>query len=79
MSIKRCLKVIQTLEGKNWDCTNDALEWGFGYGSYGNTIYKDLDFVHLKDMRASGFEPVDVISHYKYQDGLGFIIKARKT
>ncbi|BAO55180.1 alpha-2-macroglobulin family protein [Nonlabens marinus] len=33
---------------------------------------KDLDFVHLKDMRASGFEPVDVISRYKYQDGLGY-------
>ncbi|WP_194850259.1 alpha-2-macroglobulin family protein [Nonlabens antarcticus] len=33
---------------------------------------KDLDFVHLKDMRASGFEPVDVISKYKYQDGLGY-------
>lgn len=33
---------------------------------------KDLDFVHLKDMRASGFEPVDVISQYKYQDGLGY-------
>ncbi|AZQ42867.1 alpha-2-macroglobulin family protein [Nonlabens ponticola] len=33
---------------------------------------KDLDFVHLKDMRASGFEPVDVLSKYKYHDGLGY-------
>ncbi|WP_397303094.1 alpha-2-macroglobulin family protein [Nonlabens ulvanivorans] len=32
----------------------------------------DMDFVHLKDMRASGFEPVDVISKYKWQDGLGY-------
>lgn len=32
----------------------------------------DMDFVHLKDMRASGFEPVDVISQYKWQDGLGY-------
>jgi uncharacterized protein YfaS (alpha-2-macroglobulin family) len=23
-------------------------------------------------MRASGFEPIDVISQYKYQDGLGY-------
>ncbi len=33
---------------------------------------QDMDFIHLKDMRASGFEPVDVISTYKYQDGLGY-------
>ncbi|WP_405379128.1 MG2 domain-containing protein [Nonlabens sp. Asnod3-A02] len=32
----------------------------------------DMDFIHLKDMRASGFEPVDVISKYKWQDGLGY-------
>jgi len=31
-----------------------------------------MDYVHLKDMRASGFEPVDVISKYQYQDGLGY-------
>lgn len=33
---------------------------------------RDLEFVHLKDMRASGTEPVDVLSTYKYQDGLGY-------
>jgi uncharacterized protein YfaS (alpha-2-macroglobulin family) len=33
---------------------------------------RDLEFVHLKDMRASGFEPIDVLSGYKYQDGLGY-------
>ncbi|WP_196890640.1 alpha-2-macroglobulin family protein [Aureivirga marina] len=33
---------------------------------------RDMDFVHMKDMRASGFEPVDVISKYKWQDGLGY-------
>ncbi|WP_298950348.1 MG2 domain-containing protein [uncultured Nonlabens sp.] len=32
----------------------------------------DMDFIHLKDMRASGFEPVDVVSKYKWQDGLGY-------
>ncbi len=31
-----------------------------------------MDFVHLKDMRASGFEPVEVLSKYKWQDGLGY-------
>jgi hypothetical protein len=31
-----------------------------------------MEYVHLKDMRASGFEPINVISTYKYQDGLGY-------
>ena len=29
----------------------------------------DMDFIHLKDMRASGFEPTDILSEYKRQDG----------
>jgi len=33
---------------------------------------RDMEFVHMKDMRASGLEPVNVISTYKYQDGLGY-------
>jgi uncharacterized protein YfaS (alpha-2-macroglobulin family) len=32
----------------------------------------DLEFVHLKDLRASCFEPVDVISEYKYNDALDY-------
>jgi uncharacterized protein YfaS (alpha-2-macroglobulin family) len=31
---------------------------------------RDLDYVHLKDMRAAGFEPVNVLSSTKYQDGM---------
>ena len=33
---------------------------------------RDMEYIHLKDMRSSGFEPVNVISRYKYQDGLGY-------
>ncbi|MGB0839348.1 MAG: alpha-2-macroglobulin, partial [Chitinophagales bacterium] len=33
---------------------------------------RDMEYIHLKDMRASGFEPVNVLSQYKYQDGLGY-------
>lgn len=33
---------------------------------------EDMEFVHLKDMRASCFEPIDIISGYKWQDGLGY-------
>lgn len=31
-----------------------------------------MEFVHMKDMRASGLEPLNVISRYKWQDGLGY-------
>lgn len=33
---------------------------------------RDLEYVHLKDMRAAGFEPVNAVSRYKWQDGLGY-------
>ena len=31
-----------------------------------------MEFVHMKDMRAAGFEPTNVLSQYKWQDGLGY-------
>ena len=33
---------------------------------------RSLEYVHLKDMRASAFEPVNVISSYKWSAGLGY-------
>ncbi|MGC1204646.1 MAG: alpha-2-macroglobulin, partial [Flavobacteriaceae bacterium] len=33
---------------------------------------RTMEFLHMKDMRASGLEPVNVISQYKWQDGLGY-------
>jgi hypothetical protein len=33
---------------------------------------RDMEYVHMKDMRASCMEPVNVISRYKYQGGLGY-------
>jgi hypothetical protein len=33
---------------------------------------RDLEYVHMKDMRAACLEPVDVISGYRWQDGLGY-------
>jgi len=33
---------------------------------------RNLEYVHMKDMRASGFEPINVLSSYKYRDGLGY-------
>src|SRR5690606_7086472 len=38
---------------------------------------RDMDFVHLKDMRASALEPINVISSYKFQGGLGYLENTR--
>ena len=35
-------------------------------------VDRPMEFVHMKDMRASGLEPVNVLSKYKWQDGLGY-------
>lgn len=35
-------------------------------------VDRAMEFVHMKDMRAAGFEPVNVLSQYKWQDGLGY-------
>ena len=33
---------------------------------------RDMEYIHLKDMRASAFEPVNVLSGYRWHDGLGY-------
>ena len=40
---------------------------------------RDMEFVHLKDQRGSGTEPVNVLSRYKYQDGLAYYESTRDT
>jgi TonB-dependent SusC/RagA subfamily outer membrane receptor len=35
-------------------------------------VDRPMEFVHMKDMRASGLEPINVLSSYKYQDNLGY-------
>src|SRR5205823_10590196 len=35
-------------------------------------VDRDMEYVHMKDMRASCLEPVNVLSGYKWQDGLGY-------
>jgi hypothetical protein len=40
-------------------------------------VDRTMEYVHMKDMRASAFEPVNVLSRYKYQDGLGYYESTR--
>jgi len=35
-------------------------------------VDREMEFVHLKDHRASGLEPENVLSQYKYQGSLGY-------
>ena len=40
---------------------------------------RDMEYVHLKDQRGSGTEPVNVLTSYRYQDGLAYIESTRDT
>ena len=35
-------------------------------------VDRDMEYVHMKDMRAATMEPINVLSGYKYQGGLGY-------
>jgi uncharacterized protein YfaS (alpha-2-macroglobulin family) len=35
-------------------------------------VDRAMEYIHLKDMRAAGFEPMQTLSTYKYQDGLWY-------
>ncbi len=38
---------------------------------------RDMEYIHLKDMRAAGLEPVNVLSQFKWQGGLGYYESTR--
>jgi uncharacterized protein YfaS (alpha-2-macroglobulin family) len=40
---------------------------------------RDMEYIHMKDQRGSGMEPVNVISRYKYQDGLAYYEATKDT
>ena len=40
---------------------------------------RDMEYVHLKDHRGSGTEPVTVLSRYKFQDGLAYYESTKDT
>ena len=42
-------------------------------------VDRDMEYVHLKDQRGSGTEPVNVLSGYRYRDGLAYYESTRDT
>lgn len=43
------------------------------------SVDREMEYIHLKDMRASSLEPTNVFSGYKWQDGLGYYETTRDT
>ena len=42
-------------------------------------VDRDMEYVHLKEHRGSGTEPVNVLSRYRFQDGLAYYESTRDT
>ncbi len=42
-------------------------------------VDRAMEYVHLKDYRGSGTEPVNVLSQYKFQDGLAYYESTKDT
>jgi len=42
-------------------------------------VDRDMEYVHMKDQRGNGTEPLNVLSQYKYQDGLAYYESTRDT
>ncbi|GAB4427356.1 MAG: alpha-2-macroglobulin family protein [Bacteroidia bacterium] len=40
-------------------------------------VDREMEYVHLKDMRGAGLEPMQVLSRYRYQGGLGYYESTR--
>jgi uncharacterized protein YfaS (alpha-2-macroglobulin family) len=78
--VKRLYKVVNTASGvqkvevKSGDMLQigDIIEVSLSIGSDRN-----LEFVHIRDQRASGTEPSDVLSEYHWQNGLGYYQSTR--
>lgn len=72
---KKVFKKINTNEGKQLiEITKNTIIKVGDLLTVRIELYSDRDmqFIHMKDMRASGVEPVSVLSEYKWQDGLGY-------
>ena len=81
------LKVTKTLWIKETTARGPVLKPVTGPVAVGDELVvrielrtdRAMEFVHLKDQRGSGTEPVDTISRYRWQDGLGYYQTTRDT
>ena len=81
------LRLTKTLFTKKNTTRGPVLEPVTGTAAVGDELVvrlelrvdRDMEYVHLKDQRGSGTEPVNVLSGYRYQDGLGYYESTRDT
>ena len=81
------LKITKSLYTKQYTAKGPVLEPVNGPVKVGDELVvrivlktdRDMEFVHLKDHRGAGTEPVNVLSRYKCQDGLGYYETTRDT
>jgi uncharacterized protein YfaS (alpha-2-macroglobulin family) len=81
------LKLTKTLYTKQYTKSGPVLQPVAGSVKVGDELVvrvvlktdRDMEYVHLKDYRGSGTEPVNVLSRYRYQDGLGYYETTRDT
>ena len=81
------LKLEKTVFKKTLTKTGPVLEEVKGPVQVGDELVmrvvlrtdRDMEYVHLKDHRGSGTEPVNVLSRYKFQDGLAYYESTKDT
>ncbi|PTB96778.1 hypothetical protein C9994_05795 [Marivirga lumbricoides] len=72
---KKVFKVSRNDKGEILSEVTDSVQLKLGDKVRIRIVLKsdrNMEFLHMKDQRAAGLEPVDVISAYKWQDGLGY-------
>ncbi|MEL7121817.1 MAG: alpha-2-macroglobulin family protein [Bacteroidota bacterium] len=77
---KKLFKKVTSQEGDKLEAVTDNTTLKVGDRVVVRIVLRtdrDMDFVHMKDMRGSGMEPIDVISRYRWQDGLGYYQSTR--
>lgn len=77
---KKLFKVTQDSQGEVLKAVNDTTKLQLGdliRIRITLNVDRDMEFLHMKDQRASGFEPTTTLSQYKWQDGLGYYQSTR--
>jgi hypothetical protein len=72
---KQVYKVVQTDRGETLELlkNNEHLQIGDKIKiRIELRVDRRMEFIHMKDMRGACFEPTNVLSNYKYQNGLGY-------
>ena len=77
---KKLFREVKTATGLKLEEITESTKLETGDRIISRIIFisdRPMEYIHLKDMRASGLEPENVLSQYKYQQGLGYYESTR--